>query len=283
MKAQAKKDELSEESVVDVFNPSGAGDFVLVCEHASNHIPAEFNKLGLSDDALTKHIAWDPGALAVARALSSRLDAPLVEQHVSRLLYDCNRPPAAPSAVSVESEFQKIPGNIGLSEPDRQMRIDRFYEPFCAALTACLDRRRTPVIVTVHSFTPVFMGVKRHVDIGILHDADSRFADQMLKVAEGEKTLVVARNDPYGPDDGVTHTLVEHGLSRRLLNVMLEIRHDLIDDAATQQAMAERLSQWLVAALAQCEPAAGHSSVVSAIPAHSTEKNRRPEAANVEK
>ncbi|MFV2093330.1 MAG: N-formylglutamate amidohydrolase, partial [Hyphomicrobiales bacterium] len=261
MQAQAENSDFSDEDIVGVFNASGAGNFVLACEHAANYIPAEFNNLGLSDTALTNHIAWDPGAREVARAMALRLDAPLVEQHVSRLLYDCNRPPAAPSAVSVESETQKIPGNIGLSEQDRQLRIDRFYEPFRATLTACLDQRRDPVIVTVHSFTPVFLGVKRLVDIGILHDADTRFADQMLKVTEAEKALVVARNDPYGPDDGVTHTLVEHGLSRQLLNVMLEIRHDLIDDAASQQSMAERLSQWLVAALAQCEPAATFGSV----------------------
>jgi len=212
-----------------------------------------------------------------------RLDAPLVEQHVSRLLYDCNRSPAAPSAVTTESEFQEIPGNIGLSEQDRQMRFARFYEPFRAALTGCLDQRHNPAIVTVHSFTPVFMGVKRHVDIGILHDSDTRFADQMLKVAKTEETLAVARNDPYGPDDGVTHTLVEHGLSRGLLNVMLEIRHDLIDMAASQQSMAERLSQWLVAALAQCEPAAGYGGVVSAISTKSSKKTRRSIAAGIEK
>lgn len=249
------------ESVVEVTNPSGAGDFVLVCEHASNHIPAEFNNLGLADEALANHIAWDIGALAVARAMSAHLDAPLIEQQVSRLLYDCNRPPEAQSAMSVESEFHEIPGNVGLSPADRQMRVRRFYEPFRAALTNCLDQRRDPVIVTVHSFTPVFMGVQRDVDIGILHDQDARFADRVLEAAAAEKDYVIRRNAPYGPQDGVTHTLVEHGASRGLLNVMLEIRHDLIDNPAGQSAMAQRLSQWVLAALAQIRPARpGHDT-----------------------
>ncbi len=62
--------------------------------------------------------------------------------------------------------------------------------------------------------------------------------------------MVVHRNRPYGPQDGVTHTLVEHGVSRGLLNVMLEIRNDLIGDSASQAAMARWLSRCLAEALA---------------------------------
>ncbi|MHA1546241.1 MAG: N-formylglutamate amidohydrolase [Alphaproteobacteria bacterium] len=273
--------DLPADDVVEVTNPAGAGKFVLVCEHASNHIPAEFNNLGLSDHDLANHIAWDPGALEVARTLSALLDAPLVEQHVSRLLYDCNRPPAAQSAMSVESEFYEIPGNVDLSKPDRQMRVRRFYEPFRAALSACLDQRRDPVIVTIHSFTPVFMGKRRDVDIGILHDHDTRFADAVLDCAAHNETLIIRRNAPYGPKDGVTHTLVEHGIARGLLNVMIEIRHDLIADTASQSAMAKRLSRWVLDALAKTTDGAARK--MAGVPANKPVHHEAAEATGAKK
>lgn len=240
--------------VVEVMNPAGAGDFLIVCEHASNFIPASFAGLGLDDAALESHIAWDPGALAVAQTLCSLMDAPLVAQRVSRLLYDCNRPPSSDSAVPAVSEVYPVPGNTGLSAADRQARVDRFYVPFRETLAGCLDKRisagRAPVIVTVHSFTPTYKGVQRAVELGILHDSDSRLADALLETAKAETGLVVRRNEPYGPADGVTHTLVQHGITRGLLNVMLEIRNDLIADCASQTAMAELLSRCISEALA---------------------------------
>lgn len=241
-------------AVVELADPDGAGAVVLVCEHASRVIPPELGDLGLDAAALASHIAWDPGALAVARAMARRLDAPLVAQRVSRLVYDCNRAPGAESAIPARSELHDIPGNAGLTEAQRAARAERFYRPFRDALAGLLDRRlaagKPTALVTVHSFTPVYAGVRRDLDVGILHDRDTRLADALLAVAAAEKAFVVRRNQPYGPQDGVTHTLLEHGIARGLANVMIEIRNDLIADAAGQEAMAARLTRWLDAALA---------------------------------
>ncbi len=261
MTVRAATDDPSAHEVVEVTNPSGAGQFLIICEHASKFIPAEFGNLGLDDAALNSHIAWDPGALAVAGAMSSLLDAPLVAQRVSRLLYDCNRPPEAASAVPSVSEVYQIPGNAGLSAADRQARAARFYVPFRDTLAACIGRRvetgRAPVIITVHSFTPVYKGVRRETELGILHDTDARFADALLEATKAGTALVIHRNRPYGPQDGVTHTLAEHGVARGLLNVMLEIRNDLIGDSASQAAMARWLSRCLAAALATLTDTSG--------------------------
>lgn len=235
---------------VQVLNPSGQGVGLLVCEHASNTVPAEYDGLGLTADILSSHIAWDPGALGVAKEMSARLDAPLVMQTVSRLLYDCNRPPNEPSSVPAVSEIHAVPGNAGLSDEQRAERARRFYDPFRATLAAAIEARsRPPVIVTVHSFTPVYHGARREVEIGILHDADARLADAMLLAAGENSGFVVRRNQPYGPQDGVTHTLREHALPRGLLNVMIEIRNDLIADEKRQIAMAATLCAWLDLAL----------------------------------
>lgn len=245
------------DSPVDVLNPQGAGRVVLVCEHASSFVPASYDGLGLDPAALRAHIAWDPGALAVAQELARLLDAPLVASRVSRLLYDCNRPPEAPSAVPEESEIYRIPGNAGLSAEERRRRAERFYFPFRDALAAAIDahtaRAGPPAVVTVHSFTPVYRGAARAVEIGILHDEDARLADAMLDAAHGvgcgATDVVVRRNEPYGPEDGVTHTLREHALPRGLANVMIEIRNDLIASDDDARAMARRLAGWLNAAL----------------------------------
>ncbi|MEZ5715987.1 MAG: N-formylglutamate amidohydrolase [Paracoccaceae bacterium] len=242
---------------------TGAGPFVLVCEHASNFIPPVFDGLGLPPDLRRAHIAWDPGALAVAQAMSARLDAPLISGEISRLVYDCNRPPEAADAVPEVSEVYDIPGNRGLSPEALQARAEKVYHPFHAAVSRLIETRsEPPVLVTLHSFTPVYRGVRRAVELGILHDSDARMADAMLAGAgaAGRAALTVRRNQPYGPEDGVTHMLRRHGLSRGLLNVMIEIRNDLIQDADSQTAMAALLAGWVAEAAAACRKTAGEGA-----------------------
>ncbi len=243
-----------------VHNPDGRGGAVLVCEHASRFIPAALGDLGLDEAAKASHAAWDIGALEVARGLSRRLDAPMVHSCVSRLVYDCNRPPEAPDAMPARSERFDVPGNAELSPQAREARVREVYVPFTDLLSATIEARPVPsALITVHSFTPVYMGRHRPVQIGILHDEDARLADAMLALAGRHTALRVARNDPYGPSDGVTHTLRRHGLSRGLANVMIELRNDLLDSAEACDAMAAMLAGWLTEALGALAPAAGRS------------------------
>lgn len=230
----------------------GRSPVLLVCEHASARIPSEFHNLGLDSSDLTSHIAWDLGAFETARHLSATLDAALIYSTVSRLIYDCNRPPTAKSAVPERSEATPIPGNAGLSATDREARAERFYKPFERLLCQTLDQRPQPTaLVTVHSFTPVYLNKRRTVEIGVLHDADSRLADALLDVASPYK---VERNAPYGPEDGVMHTLREHALPRGILNVMIEVRNDLLSTPAQCAEMADTLAGWLTQALERCAP-----------------------------
>ncbi|MEM9342022.1 MAG: N-formylglutamate amidohydrolase [Pseudomonadota bacterium] len=238
-----------------VENPAGRHPVLLVCEHASARIPAEFRDLGLGADDLDSHIALDPGAFETAKRLSDRLDAPLVHSTVSRLVYDCNRPPGAASAMPERSEDTAVPGNVGLTSADREDRVDRFYRPFEALLEKTLVERPGPsVLLTIHSFTPVFHGTRRSVEIGFLHDTDTRLADALLQVATG---FDIQRNAPYGPEDGVTHTLLRHALPRNILNAMVEVRNDLIATPEACERMAEALGGWLTEALELCAAESG--------------------------
>ena len=248
---------------VALINGEGASAILLVCEHASHQIPAAFGTLGLPDDLLASHIAWDPGALAVAARLSAAFDAPLVAQRVSRLIYDCNRPPEAPDAIPAVSEIYPVPGNEGLDEAARGLRVERYYRPFRAKLSATIEARiaagKPPVVVTVHSFTPVFKGEHRAVEIGVLHDSDARLADRLL-ARTGEAPYDIRRNEPYGPEDGVTHTLVDQAVSRGLVNVMLEIRNDLIADEAGQARVADFLARWIGEAVETVQPSGARNA-----------------------
>lgn len=236
---------------VTVSNAAGSSSVVLVCEHASPHIPWQFNSLGLSAADAKSHVAWDPGAMAVAEHLAKRLGAVLVASNVSRLIYDCNRPPDAPGAMPARSEIVDVPGNRALSAADRETRTQTYYRPFQATLRRIIAQTQSPIVVTVHSFTPIYHGQARAVEIGVLHDSDTRLADAMLATASAHTTANVQRNEPYGPEHGVTHTLREHALPAGHLNVMLEIRNDLIATAETQQQLANTIAHWLVAATEQ--------------------------------
>ncbi|NTF72711.1 N-formylglutamate amidohydrolase [Rhizobium rhizogenes] len=235
------------ESPIAIENTTARGDIVIVCEHASHLIPPTLGDLGLGASALTSHIAWDPGALELARYLSSSLDALLYCQRYSRLVYDCNRPPEAASAFVEKSEIYEVPGNQDISQAERVARVNEIYLPFRDGLFEILASRKAQgletMLVTVHSFTPVYFGKKREVEIGILHDSDARLADSILsEVEENDHKYVVMRNQPYGPADGVTHTLIEHGLANGIPNVMIEVRNDLLATADDQAAVAAHLS-----------------------------------------
>lgn len=255
----------AEGPVFTVSRADGVSDVVLVCEHAANRMPEALGTLGLDAQVLESHIAWDIGAAGVAERLSEMLDAPLVMQRFSRLAYDCNRPPEASDAYPEKSEIFAVPGNSGLCADAKTQRAEALYHPFHGAIADLMDRRgdagRAIVLVTVHSFTPVYFGQPRDGVLGILHDDDPRLADALLKAASAAGFQGVRRNYPYGPQDGVTHTLKKHGLTRQIANVMLEIRNDLISDADGQSEWAERIAGLLQAALVELNAQKGQLHV----------------------
>ncbi|MDO9637087.1 MAG: N-formylglutamate amidohydrolase [Pseudotabrizicola sp.] len=236
-----------------VENPDAAGAILLVCEHASNAFPAPWGCLGLTDAQCRAHVAWDPGALDLSRALASRLDAALVHAPVSRLIYDLNRGPDRADAMAARSEVHDIPGNQSLTAQDRLHRAQALYLPFHTALHAEIVRRlalgRATVLVTIHSFTPVYHGQPRAVEFGVIHDADPRLAQEIVTTAQAMTGLSCALNEPYSAADGVTHTLRLQATPYGLANAMLEIRNDLIATPQQAEAMAAQLAPVLQRAL----------------------------------
>jgi predicted N-formylglutamate amidohydrolase len=232
-----------EDHPAHILNPNGASPIVLICEHASNTLPKSLGTLGLGDEDLQRHIAYDIGAEGTSRILSKLLDAPLILQRYSRLAYDCNRPPEAEGAMPEVSEIFEIPGNKNLLPSARLARTREIYRPFHRAIEDYLDRRAAEklqtIVVTMHSFTPVYKGKARDFDVGFLFDRDTWLANFLVKAFPSEKARL---NEPYGPKDGVMHTTGLHAAPRGLKHVMIEIRNDLIANHAGQNTWANHLT-----------------------------------------
>lgn len=243
-----------------IENAGGQSQVLLVCEHASNAMPAPWGNLGLTAEQTRAHIAWDPGALGLARGLARRLDATLIHAPVSRLIYDCNRAPDMAGAMPARSEVHDIPGNAAITPAERLARTKAVYLPWVNGLHNLIAARiatgRRPVVVTIHSFTPVYHGQPRAVEFGIIHDADPALARAILAAARGQTGLDAQLNEPYSAADDVTHTLRLHATPYGLQNAMLEIRNDLIATPGAETAMADRLAPVLSAALTEMRTAA---------------------------
>lgn len=257
-------------SSLRVLDADAPGPVLLVCEHASRTIPEEYGTLGLSDEQRQSHIAWDPGAEALTRELASRMRSTAVVATVSRLIYDLNRAPDAPNAITTKSEMHVVPGNTGLSATERVARIEAVYLPFHAEvarqIALRLARGQPTAVVTVHSFTPVWFGVPRAVEIGVLHDSDPRLAEQLLPLVRASHRHNAEMNAPYSAADHVTHMLRRHALPYGLPNVMLEVRNDLLATAGGVGAMAEGLSVALDTALRRLAAETQHSPAAPAGP-----------------
>ena len=232
-----------------IVNADGAAPFVLVCEHASNYMPARYRRLGLPEQELSRHIAWDIGAAELTRQLATRLDAVAFLAGASRLLVDCNRPLDSPSLIPEISEIP-IPGNRNIGSAEKRERVRTWFEPLHTAIARLLDerkaRRQPAAVIGVHSFTPVLAGVRRPMNAGVLFGNSSAFGRAVLSDLRQETHLTLAENAPYKIDND-DWTIPHHADSRGLPGLLLEIRHDGLESAGDVKRWADSVSRALSA------------------------------------
>ncbi len=240
---------------VCVLREAGRSDFFLTADHAGRTIPRRLGTLGLPEGERARHIAWDIGIAGVTERLSAALDATAVFQTYSRLVIDCNRGHGVDSSIPTVSETTEIPGNRDLSSDERTARQREIFVPYHARIRDLLDARvkagRRTVLVAMHSFTPVFKGTRRLMQVGVLYNREPRLAHILLGLLRAEGDLEVGDNAPYSVSDSTDYTIPMHGERRGLAHVELEIRQDLIADDAGQAAWAVRLTRLLCAADAE--------------------------------
>lgn len=231
----------SDPAPVILHHDEVADGLLLTCEHAGKAVPGALQGLGLAQADLEDHIGWDPGAYALAVALSDRLGACLVAQAYSRLVIDCNRPRPAPDLVAPVSDVRVVPGNAGLTPAQIDARWNAIHQPFHAAVAARLTGRSG--LISVHSFTPQLRnGPPRDLHIGILARDGNPLAAKLLAGLRASAGMGrVALNEPYTIDDDSDYTIPLHAEAHALPHLLLEVRNDLIADAAGVARIADAL------------------------------------------
>ncbi len=234
--------------------PAARSPYVLVSDHAGCALPVALADLGVPEVERHRHIGWDLGVAEVGRRLSAALDACLILQSYSRLVIDCNRAPGSLQSILTRSERTRIPGNEGLSAQDAAARAAEIFQPYHDRITHELDARASAgvpsVLVLLHSFTPVYLDDARRWHAGVLYDRDARIGRALLALLRAEPGLEVGDNQPYAASAATDYTLTTHGERRGLPYVEIELRQDLIADAAGQDAWAARLARLLPRACA---------------------------------
>lgn len=237
----------------EVVNSEGRGRVILVCDHARPRIPRRLGTLGLSEKDLRRHVAWDIGAAEVARRLSKLLDSPLILSAYSRLVVDCNRPLRVSDAFATKSEDVQILGNRSIDAREKAQRANAFYWPYQYAVHRLVESRMdgpvVPVMVSVHSFTPVYHGQSRPWHIGVNYRLDRRLAALVLPALRSDEALCVGENEPYPVTLDEDYTVPVHAETRGMPYVLFEIRQDLIAAAEGADAWAKRLGGVLGEAL----------------------------------
>ncbi len=219
------------------------------CDHYGRLIPRALGRLGLPIDELTRHIAWDIGIAGVATTLARTMNAHLI---AAALLAAGDRlQPAAASPLidPMISEATMVPGNEGLTHEAADARRALFFDPYHRRIDEVIDQRlhegRPTILVSLHSFTPVYAGIARPWHVGTLYHRDTRLPPLLLQLLRAEGDLVVGDNEPYAVSDATDYTIPVHGEKRGLMNTGIEIRQDLITDPSGQQQWAERLARLL--------------------------------------
>ena len=232
-----------------VLREHGMAPALIICDHASRAFPQGMQRLGLEELATWQHIAWDIGAGELARGLADALDAPAVLAGYSRLIVDCNRHPDDPQAFRRESDGWLIPGNAALSEFERRTRLACFFDPYHEAIAAMLAGFRVrgvvPMVISVHTFTPVMGGESRPWHIGVLWDRDEPSAARLLAGLRAEADLVVGDNEPYSGKHPSDFSIEHHAERAGLPHLCIEVRQDTLESPAGVERWVRRLSRLL--------------------------------------
>ena len=226
----------------------------MFCDHAGRAFPRTLGTLGLGQRELDQHIAWDIGIAGLGRRLARSLDAPFFMTAYSRLVIDCNRHLDDPTSMPQESDRISVPGNRGLTMTDRRLRQDEIFRPYHHALSAEIAGRvgagRIPVVISLHSFTPIMNGFQRPWHVGVLWNRDARRPVPLMKRLAEEPGCVVGDNEPYSGRTGHGYSIRAHAEASGLAHALLEIRQDLIADEEGQARWAGILHRVLKDVLA---------------------------------
>ena len=204
-------------------------NLLIIADHASNYIPKKYNNLGLKKKDVISHKAYDPGIKDLAINLSIKFNSHLVLGEYSRLLIDCNRDIYDPTLISVISDRKLILGNENISKQELIYRINKMYRPYHDKINKKILENKINMIISLHSFNPIFKGRKRLLKYGILSNQDRRLSDLIINELK-KKKIFVGDNEPY-KGSLIGDTLYKHALKKGIYHSLIEIRNDLLSNA----------------------------------------------------
>ncbi len=239
---------------VELCNRGSASPLILLCEHAGQAVPSALGDLGLALGMLDRHIGWDIGAEALARAIADRLSAPLIIQRYSRLVMDCNRPPGSEESMPEISDGVVVPKNVSLTPAQKNLRQEAIFAPFNKAITEGFDRHPRRVALSIHSFTRCLAGQTRAWDAGFLSRADIDTANFLIDhIALAAPDLTLGLNQPYQIEDASDWFIPHHAEPRGLRHTLIEVCNDQLTTEQGVRHWSDLLSNAIAALLEDTE------------------------------
>ena len=216
-----------------VFNADGSSNLLFTSDHNGSAIPKKLKNLGVPSNELRRHVAYDIGIDAVAHALSARFNATLIVANYSRLVIDCNRYPGAAGSIPSVSDNTVVPRNKTLSDDDINFRKNEIFDAYHSSIgkqiSVMRNENKNPILISLHSFTPVIGGQFRPWEIGILWKDDRRLSVPLIKKLREKKELNIGDNKPYSGSEPAGYTVDYHVEPLNLPSVAVEFRQDLIE------------------------------------------------------
>ena len=216
-----------------IVNADSSSNLLFTSDHNGSAIPTKLKNLGVPLNELRRHVAYDIGIDAVAHALSARFNATLIAANYSRLVIDCNRHPGSAGSIPSVSDNTVVPGNKNLSDDDIKSTEDEIFDAYHSSvgnrISIMRSENKNPILISLHSFTPVIGGQFRPWEIGILFKDDERLSAPLINKLREQKDLNIGDNKPYSGSEPAGYTVDHHVEPLSLPSVAVEFRQDLIE------------------------------------------------------
>ena len=220
---------------------------LIIADHASNYIPKENNKLGLTNAFLNEHIAFDVGIKELSLDLSNRFKCKVIQGKYSRLLIDLNRDLDDPTVIPEIVDRKIIPGNIGLSKSEIRFRVKEIYDKYHREIDQTIKKEKVNIILSIHSFNPIFKNKKRLLEFGILSNEDKNLSSIIIDQLRLQK-LNVGDNKPY-KGNLIGDSMYKHGLRNNLSHALIEVRNDLLSNPSKIKRVSRLLHKTITKSL----------------------------------
>lgn len=232
------------EESVEIVEGSSHAPAVVSCEHASERLPAPWS--WPEPDAWLRgtHWAYDPGAAELAREVAAAMGAAAVLSRFSRLLADPNREEHDAELFRVRAEGRDVHLNRGIDAGDRERRLAH-WRAYHDALGARIRAATAPIVLSMHTFTPVYEGTVRELEVGVLFDAEEELAGRVGE-AIAAAGFVVRMNEPYSGRGGLIYSAERHARAHGRRALELEVRQDLAVKADVRARVVAAVSAVLL-------------------------------------